>query len=427
MKTLATVKKEFLLVIRDPGGLAMLFFMPLILVIVMTLIQDNTFREFQESSLDILFIDQDQGELGKNISQALQATGHIHLISTEEGEPVTAERAHYLVQKGIYKAAVIIPPDATTMFKEKIKHSARLFLASYGLAPRPAKNKQFPPQNIDIIYDPVIKANYRMALTEAMEKMLTGLQTDWLITEIQKRFDGITGKKGGRINLSAMIEITQKSALEDDQRAIPLTAVQHNVPAWSMFAMFFILYPLAGNFIREREDGSMMRLRLIAGSSFSVIAGKFGFYLTICLLQLVTMLAAGLYLMPMLGLSKLALGSNYAGIILAGLAVAMAATGYGLFIAVYFKTAQQALSFGAISIVILSAIGGIWVPVLVMPPIMQELSPFSPLNWGLSAFNDLFIRNTPTADILPSITKLMAFAVLTLTASILVYKSRLRL
>ena len=427
MKILATVKKEFLLIIRDPGGLAMLFFMPLALVIVMTLIQDNTFREFQENRLDVLFIDQDQGDLGKNINLALQAAGHIRLISTEEGEPVTAERARYLVQKGIYKAAIIIPPDTTVLLKEKIKYSANIFLASYGLAPNPSKKKQQPPQNIDVIYDPVIKANYRMALTEAMGKMLTGLQTDWLIAEIQKRFDGIAGKKSGKIDLSAMVHVRQKSAHEDDPRAIPLTAVQHNIPAWSMFAMFFILYPLAGNFIREREDGSMMRLRLIAGSSFPVIAGKFAFYLIICLLQLMTMLAAGLFLMPVLGLSKLALGSNYVGIISAGLAVAMAATGYGLVIAVFFKTAQQALSFGAISIVLLSAIGGIWVPVLVMPPVMQELSPFSPLNWGLSAFNDLFIRNTSTTDILPSIAKLTVFAACTLITSILVYRSRLRL
>ena len=84
--------------------------------------------------------------------------------------------------------------------------------------------------------------------------------------------------------------------------------------------------------------------------------------------------------MPLLGLNRLALGTNYAGIVL-GLAVAMAATGYGLLIAVYFKTAQQALSFGAISIVILAAVGGV-VPVLVMPPVMQAISPFSPLNWA---------------------------------------------
>ncbi len=69
--------------------------------------------------------------------------------------------------------------------------------------------------------------------------------------------------------------------------------------------------------------------------------------------------------------------------ILTGLAVAMAATGYGLLIAVYFRTPQQALSFGSISVVILAALGGVWVPVFAMPHVMQSISPYSPLNWGL--------------------------------------------
>jgi len=126
----------------------------------------------------------------------------------------------------------------------------------------------------------------------------------------------------------------------------------------------------------------------------------------------------------LLGLDKLILGSNYAGIALTGLCVAMAATGYGLLIAVYFKTPQQALSFGSISVVILAAIGGVWVPVFIMPEIMQTISPYSPLNWGLTAFNDLFLRNAPTAVILPELCKLLLFSLTTLVMSILIFKSR---
>ena len=111
------------------------------------------------------------------------------------------------------------------------------------------------------------------------------------MAEIQSRFGGITKLEGKKIDLGKMVKVTQKDATEGDSRAIPVNAVQHNVPAWSMFAMFFILYPLSGNFIREREDGSMLRLRLISGSTFPAITGKF-FYLVICLLQLVFMVGA---------------------------------------------------------------------------------------------------------------------------------------
>lgn len=128
--------------------------------------------------------------------------------------------------------------------------------------------------------------------------------------------------------------------------------------------------------------------------------------------------------MPLFGLQQLVLGNNIGGILLTACSVAMAATGYGLLIAVFFKTPQQALSFGSISVVILAALGGVWVPVYVMPEILQGISRLSPLNWGLESFNNLFLRDAATVTILPDILKLIAFAMVTLGVSIFIHKSR---
>lgn len=169
----------------------------------------------------------------------------------------------------------------------------------------------------------------------------------------------------------------------------------------------------------------MLRLRLISGSQFPVIAGKFSFYFFVCMLQFVLMIAVGIFVMPLLGLNELVLGSNVFGVLLTACSVAMAATGYGLLIAVFFKTPQQALSFGSISVVILSALGGVWVPVYVMPEVLQTISTFSPLQWGLESFTDLFLRNANTLAILPNTFKLIAFSFVTLIASFLIHKSRI--
>jgi ABC-2 type transport system permease protein len=55
---------------------------------------------------------------------------------------------------------------------------------------------------------------------------------------------------------------------------------------------------------------------------------------------------------------------------------------------------------------------------------MQHISPYSPLNWGLEAFNDLFLRSADTSMILPDLIKLTVFALAALTASILIHRSR---
>jgi ABC-2 type transport system permease protein len=135
-------------------------------------------------------------------------------------------------------------------------------------------------------------------------------------------------------------------------------------------------------------------------------------------------MTVGIYLMPTLGLNALVLGSNTTGILLTACSVAVAATGFGTLVAVYFRTPQQALSFGSISVVILSALGGVWVPVYVMPALLQRISTFSPLNWGLESFNDLFLRDAETRAIIPALAKLLAFGAVTLVASVFINQTR---
>jgi ABC-2 type transport system permease protein len=65
--------------------------------------------------------------------------------------------------------------------------------------------------------------------------------------------------------------------------------------------------------------------------------------------------------------------------------------------------------FGAVSVVIAAAIGGIMVPVYAMPKLMQQISQFSPLAWGLNALVDVFARNGSAQSVFPQIALLLFF------------------
>ena len=69
--------------------------------------------------------------------------------------------------------------------------------------------------------------------------------------------------------------------------------------------------------------------------------------------------------------------------------------------------------------IILAAIGGVWVPVFVMPKFMQLISNLSPMNWGLNGFYDVFLRNASFMEILPEISLLFLFFIITTIISIL--------
>ena len=420
MKTLATIYKEFLLLVRDPGGLALIFIMPLALVIVMALVQDAPFRDYQEIKLDVLFVDQDGDSLSAKVKQAFDASPNVNLVVKTD----TAE-AKQLVRSGAYKAAIVIPDHASETLREKTRQLITEVFSNFGLTEAPKDSVDLAAIGIKVLFDPAIKSNYKQTLTGGVQKIVAGIQAEWILDELQNQLsEGRTDAKKTPVKLTEIIQVNEEYASEKKYEGLMLNSVQHNVPAWTMFAMFFILYPLAGNFIKEREEGSMLRLRLISGSQFPVISGKFAFYFLVCLLQFLLMIAVGIYIMPLLGLSQLVLGTNILGILLVACSVAMAATGYGVLIAVYFKTPQQALSFGSVSVVILSAIGGVWVPVYVMPEILQTLSRFSPMSWGLEAFNDLFLRQASIQSILPNVLRLTGFSLVALFISVIIHKSR---
>jgi ABC-2 type transport system permease protein len=400
--------------------MALIFIMPLALVIVMALVQDAPFRDYQEIKLEVLFVDHDKGALSDRIVKAFNESPNVQLVAHRD---TTA--AKELVQAGKFKAAIVLPSNASADLRKRTSQLISNVFVNFGLLEE-ADSTVLPAINIRIFYDPAIKSNYKQTLSGAVEKIAANVQTEWVLDELQQQLSEGRSEAPEKLSFdfSKIMTVDQRYASESKYEGITLNSVQHNVPAWTMFAMFFILYPLAGNFIKEREEGSMLRLRLISGSQWPVISGKFVFYFLVCLIQFLLMIAIGIFVMPMLGLTKLVLGDNPMGILLTACSVAMAATGYGVLIGVYFRTAQQALAFGSVSVVILSAIGGVWVPIYIMPEILQTVSRFSPMSWGLESFNDLFLRQASIHAILPNVLRLMGFSLVALAASVFIHKSR---
>ena len=80
-------------------------------------------------------------------------------------------------------------------------------------------------------------------------------------------------------------------------------------------------------------------------------------------------------------------------------------------------TEQQGAIVGSLSILLLSAIGGVWVPTYVMPEVMRNISVVSPLNWSLEGFYDLFLRNGTVSTIIPQAIKLVVFFFITMAVA----------
>jgi ABC-2 type transport system permease protein len=176
--------------------------------------------------------------------------------------------------------------------------------------------------------------------------------------------------------------------------------------------MFFIVISLGSSIVREKLSGSYIRLRTLPTSFIVALASKQLTYLLVTLIQAAVIFSIGIWLFPKIGLPSLNLPEDKLGLFLVTLACGWCATSFAICIGVFAQTQEQANGFGAVSIVILAAIGGLLVPAFAMPASFRFMMRLSPLHWCLEAYYGLFLEGGKLKDILMNIIPLLVITVI---------------
>ena len=404
-KLKASVIKEFLVLIRDIPGLIILFAMPIAMIIVVTLVQDSTLKSISDSKIKILYIDNDNDILSKSLKEGLLKSD-IFEIDTAIN---TFSQAKKEVASGKYRIAIIIPADATNTIRKNVKP-----IVNNIFAPSNKKETNFKKPEIIILTDPTTKNTFRQTVISTLQTYTSKIETQILFKILAEQMEELTGTTPDLIDKPIETIVFKEILAYEKETSIKPNSTQHNVPAWTMFAMFFIVIPLASNMIHERDNGSFFRLLTIPGNYLTVLGSKTIVYLGITFLQFILMILTGIFILPLFGLPVLNLGTHPLALIITALASGLAAVGYGILVGTITETHEQAGVFGSVSVIILASLGGIWFPVYAMPAIMQKISIISPLNWGLESFYDIFLKNGNITDILPEISALFVFFIITI-------------
>lgn len=418
-----SINKELLLLRRDMGGVIILFAMPLVLIIAVTLIQNAAYQRSGDVKIPILVVDNDKGEVGRSVFESMNQSNAFHLVTALDGEKLTEQTARESVFKGEYQLAIVIPQNLSTDLQAKIDQNVDKILSSFGLAdslkPK-APERIITQKDVNLYFDPAVQMSFKNAVMSNIDKMISQIETQSIYAAFREQLGDEGTDPFENQNFIAFKEINPTV----NNKEVKPNAVQHNVPAWTLFAMFFIVIPLSINMVKEKNQGTFIRLRTNPVSSAIVIAGKTLTYLIICMIQFYMMIAVGMWLFPLFGLPALNVDANLFLLTIVALFSGLAATGYGILVGTIAKTQEQSAPFGATSVIILAALGGVWVPVFAMPKFMQIVALCSPMNWGLDAFYDVFLRNSGIVEILPEITLLFLFFVATITIALLYDKKK---
>ncbi|MDC8102877.1 ABC transporter permease [Chryseobacterium rhizosphaerae] len=402
--------KEILLLKRDIGGIVIIFVMPLLLIVTITLIQDSTFKNLEGSKIPIIFIDNDQSEVSKSIKGELENSKTFQLLTN-----FNEKSAQKAVFSGEYQMAIVIPEDLTKDLNANIDSKVQTIVSSFGLETDTAavKKTDSKTKEIHLYFDPATNAGFKNSVMNSVNKMVFEIENKKIYKAFQDQL-GTTENLSENKNLISFKEITPKKGKMD----VMPNSVQHNVPAWALFAIFFIVVPLSINLVKEKSQGTSVRARISPTPYFVHILGKTFTYLIICIIQFLLMVAVGIYLFPYMDLPAFDVSGKMFQLITVTLFSGLAAIGFGVLLGTIADTQEQSAPFGATSVVVLAAIGGIWVPVFLMPEFMQTVAKFSPMNWGLNAYYDIILRNSGIGGIAKELIFLFVFYLVTISISI---------
>ena len=365
-KLRATILKDIRILLRDKVGLCFMFGMPILLVLVLTAIQSSTFELVNKNKLPLLLCNRDTGRLSEEFIQAIDKIGMFRLVDIpkEDSEKKILSRMHAKNAR----LAIVIPEDFSFNIKSQAKKVAGKAMRSFGLEGDSVKVISENSVNpMTLYYHPVLQESFRLTARGALNSALQLVESKQVLRNLyfsinEKELPDSLEKD----MLTNRLDINEISAAMDGTKRMP-NASQHNVPAWTIFAMFFIVISLGGGIVREKLSGSFIRLKTLPTHYGLALISKQITYLGVTMIQAAVIFAIGVWIFPSIGLPALDLPSDISGLVVVSLLCGWCAVSYAIGVGVFSRTQEQANGFGAASIVILAAIGGLMVPSFAMP------------------------------------------------------------
>jgi ABC-2 type transport system permease protein len=393
---IAITLKELKVLWLDREALALLFAMPMFFILVMSFALEGVFQAGSKGHpIEILAVHQNGGRLAEQAIADLKRMEGLILIETYEGIPLTFDKAEQLVGKGVYPLALLFPEGYTERVlqtsKDPQKEKAPVYLIS-----DPAMNLQ-------------LLATVKGAIQGAIERRVLLAR---IPQRLKKMFGTLGGTEGQLDNMLEDPNISERGRSGVDFiHTFPKgfnagrrpTATEQNVPAYTIFGVFFIVLTLASSFLQEKKDGTFQRILAAPLSKTALLIGKLLPYYLVNLIQIVLMFSIGVMVFGM----KL---GHLPGLVIVSLALAAAANGLGLLVAALGKTEAQVNGLSVLLAITLSALGGMMVPTFIMPNLMKTLSLFTPHAWALAGYHDIIIRGLGMKDVLTEMFVLLGFA-----------------
>ena len=291
----ALVKKEFQVLIKDWHGLVVLFLMPAAFILIMSMAMKDAFGDHNSAAIAYAILNQSEENLPPELLHNLQAIPGFHAVHLPGNSRLNVANAG--ITRGDYQAVVVIPAH----FRQRLLKTTKGDPATL-------------PTGVDLLLAPTVKPYIRELFSAALRSILIRQKIAWLLNNNPNAPPVVTA---AALDQFSQLNIGTRYVYSGDVTgAITPNAVQQNVPAWLVFAMFFVVIPLSTVFLIERQQGTLLRLRMMNLNPVQILLGKVVPYYVVNQIQMLAMIAIGMAIVPLLGGQKLNIPHSIPGLII---------------------------------------------------------------------------------------------------------------
>ena len=359
---LSLIRKEFRQIFRNRQMLFLIFFVP----IAQLGILGNAITT-EVKHLQLLVVDLDQSPESADLARAFAATDRFDLVGrgTDQGE-VREEMKAWRVQ-----LALVIPP-----------HFGRDL------------ERHLQPQ-LQLVMDGVDGNSAGVALGYA-RGVLSGFGQAWA---------------QARNLVPANLHLTR---MEEQMWYNPeLSSRQYMVPGIVVVLLTLLPMMLSSlSLVREQEIGTLEQLMVTPLTKYQLLLGKLIPFLVLSCIELALVTTAAVQLF------HIAMEGSY--LLLAGLALVYLFTtlGLGIFISTLARSQQQAMFIAWFFMVFMVLMGGFFIPIENMPPLLQKLTYLNPMRYFMAITRDLFQKGSSLELLLGEAVPMALFGVVIFSFSV---------
>ena len=387
--TLAFTIKEFLLLRRDPGGLFVLFLMPVMFMVVFSLALGGLFEEGAAQgsarALEVPVATGGAGEVAEQVVEQLDSTQGLAMVLERDGQPLTGDQVAQLVADGEYPVGVVFPEGLTALLED----------------PRILRGEPVEPLEVEVIVDPATTAQVTGPLEGALNAVLQQVvgrrlgeagAAAWfeqvsvdLPPELREQLAAAMQRDGEGEGDSALPVTTRRRVPPGVEREQFPDQFQQNSAGYTVMGVFFIATVMIESIFRERRSGAMRRLRAAPVGRAPIVISKLAPFYVVNLIQIVIMFV----------IARLAFGLDLGfvpALVVVSAALALVATGLGIALAGVARSETQGTGLAVIVVLTTSALGGVMVPRFIMPEAMQQIGNITPQAWAIQGYQDVLVR-----------------------------------